>query len=97
MNGCIFPNARQCSARSKRTGCQCRAPALSGKNVCRFHGGKAGAPAGRRNGRYLHGHYGKEEGLRRQRTRSLLKASRALLDELAARLKADAKQTGLSG
>lgn len=28
-----------------------KAPAMRGKNVCRLHGGKAGAPIGERNGR----------------------------------------------
>ena len=48
MNGneCCLPNARQCSASSKRTGCRCRAPAMTGRTVCRFHGGKR-----RRSGR----------------------------------------------
>lgn len=55
MSGCVFPNARQCRATSKRTGCQCRAPAESGKAVCRFHGARAGAPTGIRNGNYRHG------------------------------------------
>jgi hypothetical protein len=55
MNGCVFPNARQCRATSKRTGCQCRAPAETGKNVCRFHGARAGAPRGAANGNYRHG------------------------------------------
>lgn len=30
---------RQCQAHSKRTGQRCRAVALRGKRVCRFHGG----------------------------------------------------------
>lgn len=34
----------QCSAQSKRTGQQCRAPAIAGKNKCRFHGGKSTGP-----------------------------------------------------
>ncbi len=33
----VFPNAPRCTAQSKRTGLQCRAPALSGTNRCRFH------------------------------------------------------------
>lgn len=35
---------RQCAATSKRTGNQCRAPAMHGKAVCRFHGGKSTGP-----------------------------------------------------
>jgi hypothetical protein len=35
---------QQCSALSKRTRQQCRAPALKGKTKCRFHGGKSTGP-----------------------------------------------------
>lgn len=35
---------RQCSARSKRTKTQCRAPAVRGKAVCRTHGGLSTGP-----------------------------------------------------
>lgn len=34
----------RCQAQSKRTGLQCRAPAVVGKNKCRFHGGKSTGP-----------------------------------------------------
>lgn len=48
--------APRCSARSKRTGKTCRAPAVRGKAVCRLHGARAGAPSGARNGSYRHGY-----------------------------------------
>ena len=35
---------RQCNAKSKRTGNQCRAPAAKGKTKCRFHGGASTGP-----------------------------------------------------
>ena len=35
---------KRCQARSKRSGYQCRAPSIAGKNVCRFHGGKSTGP-----------------------------------------------------
>jgi hypothetical protein len=35
---------RQCSAKSKRTGVQCRAPAIKGKTKCQTHGGKSTGP-----------------------------------------------------
>ncbi len=35
---------RQCNARSKRTGQQCRAVALKGKTKCRTHGGLSTGP-----------------------------------------------------
>ena len=47
--------ARRCSATSKRSGCRCRAPAVKGRPVCRMHGARAGAPAGRANGAWRHG------------------------------------------
>ena len=34
----------RCQAQSKRTGLQCHAPAVVGKNKCRFHGGKSTGP-----------------------------------------------------
>ena len=34
----------RCQATSKRTKQQCKAPAVKGKQVCRFHGGKSTGP-----------------------------------------------------
>jgi hypothetical protein len=34
----------QCQAKSKRSTLQCRGPAVSGKTVCRMHGGKGSGP-----------------------------------------------------
>jgi hypothetical protein len=45
----------RCSARSKRTGEGCRAPAVTGWSVCRFHGAGGGGPKGKANGNYRHG------------------------------------------
>jgi len=47
--------APRCTARSKRTGKPCRAPAVRGYRVCRMHGARGGAPEGKRNGNYRHG------------------------------------------
>lgn len=47
--------ARRCRARSKRSGERCRAPAVRGWNVCRFHGAGGGAPRGPAHGNYKHG------------------------------------------
>ena len=47
--------ATRCSAKSKRSGCRCRAPAVKGRNVCRMHGARAGAPEGKANGAWRHG------------------------------------------
>jgi hypothetical protein len=55
MNGCVFAKACQCSATSKRTGHRCRAPAVNGWSVCRFHGARGGAPRGPSHGNFKHG------------------------------------------
>jgi len=47
--------APRCTAKSKRTGKHCRAPAVRGWKVCRMHGARGGAPEGKRNGNYRHG------------------------------------------
>jgi hypothetical protein len=52
--------APRCNAKSKRTGQPCRSPAVRGYNVCRMHGARGGAPAGKRNGNYRHGATTKE-------------------------------------
>ena len=49
--------APRCSAQSKRSGIGCRAPAVRGHRVCRFHGAGGGAPKGHAHGRYVHGRY----------------------------------------
>jgi hypothetical protein len=74
----------QCSARSKRSGLQCRAPAISGKTKCRFHGGRSTGPktqAGRQrcaDARTIHGNE-----TRQARTeRSLASARLAVLEEV---------------
>ena len=41
-------NAPRCTARSKRSGQRCRAPAVSGWRVCRMHGARGGTPEGER-------------------------------------------------
>ena len=52
--------APRCTAKSKRTGQPCRAPAVQGWRVCRMHGARGGAPDGDRNGNYRHGARSKE-------------------------------------
>ena len=41
--------ALRCHAKSKRSGLQCRSPAMRGYSVCRMHGARGGAPNGNRN------------------------------------------------
>src|SRR3979490_713724 len=52
-----FQKAPRCTAKSKRTGERCKAPAVRGWKVCRFHGARGGAPKGKANGAWKHGHY----------------------------------------
>ena len=52
--------APRCSARSKRSGERCKAPAVKGRKVCRMHGARGGAPSGKANGNYRHGACTKE-------------------------------------
>ncbi len=53
----------RCRAQSKRTGVQCKAPAISGKFVCKTHGGRSTGPKtaeGRARcaaAKYIHGRY----------------------------------------
>ena len=47
--------APRCWATGKRSQCRCRAPAVKGRNVCRMHGARAGAPKGKANGAWRHG------------------------------------------
>lgn len=82
MNDCCFPNARQCSATSKRTHNRCRAPAVTGWNVCRFHGARGGAPKGERNGAYRHGLYTQDAIIEREAVASLLSLTKATLAEM---------------
>jgi hypothetical protein len=41
--------ASRCRAKSTRSGLQCRAPAVRGREVCRMHGATGGAPKGNKN------------------------------------------------
>jgi glucans biosynthesis protein len=50
---------KRCGART-RNGVPCQKPALSEKTRCQLHGGRAGAPSGKRNGNYRNGQYTKE-------------------------------------
>src|SRR6059058_5144085 len=52
--------APRCRATSKRTGLPRRSPAVKGYRVCRMHGARGGAPAGKRNGNFRHGGRTKE-------------------------------------
>jgi hypothetical protein len=73
----------RCSARSKRTGEGCRAPAVTGWIVCWFHGAGGGGPKGRRNGNYKHGRFTAENVQMRRTITTLLQASRKVLTGLS--------------
>ncbi len=75
---------KRCQAWSKRTQNQCCAPAVVGKNVCRFHGGKSTGPtseAGRQRcaqSRFVHGN----ETTSMRMERSIASAKLALLESV---------------
>lgn len=48
-------DAPRCSARSKRSGDGCKAPAVNGWTVWRMHGAGGGAPSGKANGQWKDG------------------------------------------
>jgi len=65
----------QCKAMSKRTRVRCRAPAIKGKAVCRFHGGKSTGPktkAGRARIAKAHTVHGRETRQKRADTSTKL-------------------------
>ena len=68
--------APRCSAMSKRSGQSCKAPALRGWNVCRFHGARGGAPKGQANGRYRHGQFSCQAIEQRQALALLIRMAR---------------------
>lgn len=47
--------APRCTAKAKRTGKPCRAPAVRGWAVCRMHGAGGGAKAGKAHPNWKHG------------------------------------------
>ena len=70
--------APRCTAKSKRSGVTCRAPAVKGKRVCRMHGAKAGAPRGPAHGRYVHGRQTQQAKNARKEIRDLIRMARQL-------------------
>ena len=73
----------RCSARSKRTGERCRAPAVTSWAVCRFHGAGGGGPKGKHNGNYKHGRFTAENMQMRRTISTLVRASRKTLEALS--------------
>ena len=75
---------QRCQAKSKRTKLQCAAPALKGKRVCKWHGGRSTGPkteAGRQRCAQAKTIHGRET--RKARTeRSLASARLAVLESV---------------
>ena len=71
-----WPGTR-CGART-RAGTPCKKAALSGKKRCQLHGGRAGAPCGKRNGNYKHGRFTKEAVREQREAKARIKALIAL-------------------
>ena len=72
----------RCGART-RAGTPCQAPAVSGKQRCRMHGGArgSGAPFGNRNA-FKHGQYAREAIEFRRAMRKHLREAKEFLDEI---------------
>ncbi|MEI7606182.1 MAG: hypothetical protein WCJ64_02235 [Rhodospirillaceae bacterium] len=52
---------------------------MSGRPVCRLHGGKGGGPRGSRNGRYTHGYHTKEAKAELKQMRAEMRELRELM------------------
>jgi hypothetical protein len=78
MNAVVYPyqTSPRCSATSKRTRQRCKAPAVRGWAVCRFHGAGGGAPTDRANGSYKHGLYTQQAKAERRLISGLLRRCR---------------------
>ena len=72
----------RCHAHARTTGKQCRQPAMRGKRVCKFHGGKGGGQRGRANGSFRHGGWTNEAVTIRREASALLKAIRKELSHV---------------
>ncbi|CEJ86844.1 conserved hypothetical protein [Hyphomicrobium sp. GJ21] len=76
-------SAPRCSAKSRRTGKPCQAPAVKGWRVCRLHGAKGGAPSGEANGRYRTGLHTKTAIETRRAVRKLIREALGALKTLS--------------
>ena len=78
-----FEGAPRCRATSKRTGAPCKAPAVRGWRVCRFHGAGGGAPCGEAHGQYRTGLHTKAAQAGRRALREMLREVRAFAQALS--------------
>ena len=65
--------APRCTARCKRTGKPCKAPAVRGWSVCRMHGARGGHGLGKAHPAYKHGARTREAEERRKVVATLLR------------------------
>ena len=77
--GNVSNAAPRCSATSKRSRQKCRAPAVRGWPVCRFHGARGVAPKGKTNGAWKHGRFTNESMVFRRQSMILLRKARQSL------------------
>jgi hypothetical protein len=68
-----------------RTKERCKAPAVRGWNVCRFHGARGGAPEGEANGAWKHGRYSKTGKIERLLVKKLLSDAASLRKVLSSK------------
>lgn len=71
-------NAPRCTAKSKRTGERCKAPAVTGWLVCRFHGAGGGHPAGAAHPSWKHGMRSREWVETRRQINELVREAREI-------------------
>ena len=72
--------APRCRAMAKTTRHRCKAPAVTGWQVCRMHGAGGGAPSGPANGRWRHGERSRSaEAFRREIAELVAEARKAAL------------------
>jgi uncharacterized protein YjcR len=70
--------ALRCHATSKRSGLQCRSPAVRGCSVCRMHGAAGGAPKGNKNA-LKHGECSAETRALKREIQALARMTRATM------------------
>ena len=70
------------SETSRRTRERCKAPAVRGWTVCRFHGARGGTPKGTANGSYKNGLYTDEGKAERRFVLELVRRARVTIAAL---------------
>lgn len=78
----LMNKSPRCSAHSKRTGNPCKAPAVRGWSVCRFHGAGGGQRSGKAHPAYKHGMRGQDWVEVRKSVNDLVRMSRDLAGQI---------------